>query len=158
MADIVVLDTDQTTDTKKRQFGMLLLGETFNKYFQIAGLTGDAIVNKTIQEIIAKGPKYVVTYKTEANVLSVKGNPDKGKYYYKPSDLTAILKLRATRDKQDKVDGEDVDVMHIALSEGNNSLLAPGNYLSKVITDLGAPDSEEHRKYLLGTITFRRCR
>jgi hypothetical protein len=158
MADIVVLDTTQPTDVKKRQSGMKLLGETFNKYFQMASLTDDEIVNKTIQEIIATGPPFIVTYKTETNVLSVKGPPHKGKYYYKPGDPSAILKLRATRDKKDKVDGEDVDVMHIALSEGNANLLTPSNYLSKVITDLGATDSADRRKYLLGTITFRRCR
>jgi hypothetical protein len=158
MADIVVLDTTQSTGVQKRQSGMKLLGETFNKYFQMAGLTDDEIVNRTIQEIILKGPQFIVTYRTETNVLSVKGNPNSGKYYYKPGDPSAILKLRATRDKEDKVDGEDVDVMHIALSEGSNNLLTPNNYLSKVITDLGATDSEDRRKYLLGTITFRRCR
>lgn len=158
MADIVVLDTTQSTDVQKRQSGMKLLGETFNKYYQMAGLSDDAIVNKTIQEIIPKGPQFIVTYKTETNVLSVYGNPNKGKYYYNPTDLTAILKLRATRDKKDKVDGENVDVMHIALSEGDDDLLTPNNYLSKVITDLGAADSADRRKYLLGTITFRRCR
>jgi hypothetical protein len=157
MADIVVLDTTQPTDVKKRQSGMKLLGETFNKYFQMTGLTDDEIVNKTIQEIIPKGPQFIVTYKSDTNVMSVKGNPNKGKYYYKPGDPSAILKLRAKRDKEETVDGDDVDVMHIALSEGNNSLLTPNN-LSKVITDLGATDSEDRRKYLLGTITFRRCR
>jgi hypothetical protein len=158
MADIVVLDTTQSTDVKKRQSGMKLLGETFNKYFQMAGLTKDEIVNNTIQEIIPKGPQFVVTYKDEAYILSVKGNPTNGKYFFKPNDPSAVLKLRAKRDKREQVDGEQVDVMHIALSEGNASLLTPNNYLSKVITDLGATDSEDRRKYLLGTITFRRCR
>jgi hypothetical protein len=158
MADIVVFDTTQPTDVEKRRFGMKLLGETFNKYFQMAGLTEDEIVNKTIQEIIAMGPQYIVTYKAEANILSVKPPPAKGKYFYKPGDPSAILKFRVKRDKEENVDGQNTDIMNIVLSEGNNNLLAPNNYLSNVITDLGAPDTEDRRKYLLGTITFRRCR
>lgn len=157
MADIVVLDTTKPTDVKQRQSGMKLLGEVFNGFFRDASLSDEAVVNKTIQDIIKNRPGFVVTYLKETNILSIK-NENKGTYYYDPNDPTAVLKLRATRDKKEQHDGEDVDVMYVAVSGGNENLLRPSNYLSKVLTDLGAQDNLSNRKYLLGTITFRRCR
>ncbi|MGV8989133.1 MAG: hypothetical protein ACOH2H_23075 [Cypionkella sp.] len=158
MADIVVFSTDQSiTVEERRKLGMRRLGRVFNTNFMRTDLTDDEIVNKTIQNIIAD-PDYIATYLDPANILSVK-NLAKGTYYFKPGDLTAILKLRATRDKKDDVDNEYLDVMHIALSGGNADLLAADNYLTKVISDLGVANPTPGKQaYLLGTITFRRCR
>lgn len=168
MADIVVFRNDAAlTEEEKRTQGMRKLGEVFNHYFKqpdpnATDISDDEIVNMTIQEIIGDPnttpPEYIVTYLRPANILRVK-NAAKGTYYFKPGDTKAILKLRATRDKRDNVDGENVDIMHIALPGGRADLLTADNYLTKVISDLGvANPTAGKQKYLLGTITFRRCR
>jgi hypothetical protein len=158
MADIVVFKVDASiTEEERRKLGMRKLGQVFNQYFMDASLTADEKVNETIQEII-DDTDFIATYLDPANILSIK-NRQKGTYYFKPGDPSAVLKLRGMQDKKDKVDGEDVDVMHIAISGGNGDLLAAGNYLTKVISDLGvANPTTGKQKYLLGTITFRRCR
>jgi hypothetical protein len=165
MADIVVFDTDKTGEKAQRLSGMEKLGEVFNKNFQKGGLpdeevalTDDEIVNNTIREIIKLGPRFIVTYLDRANVLSVKSKK-RNKYFFNPPGTPeAVLTLRAVRDKEEETDGHEADVMNIALPKGHDSLLIAGNYLSKVITDLDAEDRQSNRKYLLGTITFRRCR
>jgi hypothetical protein len=157
MADIVVFEKAAATPALRRINGMRKLGEVFNSYFMDASLDADEIVNKTIQDLIAD-PAYDVTYLDPANILSRKGNSG-NKYYYKPNDPSAVLKLKGTRDKFESGDGEAVDVMHIAISGGNADLLSAGNYLSTILTDLEVNNpSAGKRKYLLGTITFRRCR
>ena len=153
MADIVVFDTTKVGDTAQRQSGMKLLGEIFNTHFMDMTLTPDEVVNKTIQDIITNYPAYRVTYKGDTNVMTI-DNIAAGTYVYQLGPPVEKVKLKAEKDGN--VGG--TDVMTIAISEGNNSLLLPNNYLSKVIGDLGATDSDDRRKYLLGTITFRRCR
>ena len=158
MADIVVFKVDASiTEEERRRLGMRRLGQVFNQYFMDSGLTADDKVNKTIQDII-DDTGFIATYLDPANILSIKDR-QKGTYYFKPGDPTAILKLRGTEDKREKVDGKDTDVMHIAIAGGNGDLLAADNYLTKVISDLGvANPTPGKQKYLLGTITFRRCR
>lgn len=157
MADIVVFEKAAATPELRRFNGMRKLGEVFNKHFMNATLDADEIVNMTIQELI-DNPAYDVTYLDPANILSRKGTSS-NKYFYRPGDPSAVLKLRGTRDKLESGDGEAVDVMHIAISGGNADLLAGGNYLSTILTDLEVNNpSAGKRKYLLGTITFRRCR
>lgn len=153
MADIVVFDTTKVGDTAQRQSGMKLLGEIFNTHFMDMTLTPDQVVNKAIQGIITNYPAYKVTYKGDTNVMTIE-NLAAGTYVYQPGPPAKKVKLKAEKDQN--IGG--TDVMTIAISEGNNSLLLPNNYLSKVIGDLGATDSDDRRKYLLGTITFRRCR
>ena len=153
MADIVVFDTTKVGDTAQRQSGMKLLGEIFNTHFMDMTLTPDQVVNKTIQGIITNYPAYKVTYKGDTNVMTIE-NLAAGTYVYQPGPPAKKVKLKAEKDQN--IGG--TDVMTIAISDGNNNLLLPNNYLSKVIGDLGATDSDDRRKYLLGTITFRRCR
>ena len=153
MADIVVFDTTKVGDTAQRQSGMKLLGEIFNTHFMDATLTPDKVVNMTIQSIITNYSAYIVTYKGDANVMKI-DNLAAGTYVYQPGPPEKKVMLKAQKDENNS----GTDVMTIALSEGQNNLLLPNNYLSKVIDDLGATDSEDRRKYLLGTITFRRCR
>lgn len=153
MADIVVFDTTKVGDTAQRQSGMKLLGEIFNTHFMDMTLTPDQVVNKTIQDIITNYPAYKVTYKGDTNVMSI-DSVAAGTYIYQSGPPAKKVKLKAEKDAN--IAG--TDVMTIALSEGHNNLLSPNNYLSKVIGDLGATDSDDRRKYLLGTITFRRCR
>lgn len=153
MADIVVFDMNETGDVAQRQSGMKLLGEVFNKHFMDPSLDADDVVNKTIQEIIKDYGDYKVTYKGDTNVMSIK-NANAGTYQYQKGPPAKLVKLKGVKDD----DKPGTEVMNIAISEGNNDLLAAGNYLSNVITDLGAPDSDDRRKYLLGTITYRRCR
>ncbi|WP_054007381.1 hypothetical protein [Cypionkella psychrotolerans] len=153
MADIVVFDTTKVGDTAQRQSGMKLLGEIFNAHFMDTTLTPDKVVNMTIQDIITNYPDYRVTYKGDTNVMSI-DSLAAGTYIYQPGPPTKKVKLKAKKDADDS----GTDVMTIALSEGHSDLLLPNNYLSKVIDDLGATDSGDRRKYLLGTITFRRCR
>ena len=153
MADIVVFDTTKVGDTAQRQSGMKLLGEIFNTHFMDMTLTPDKVVNKTIQDIITNYPAYRVTYKGDTNVMTI-DSVTAGTYIYQPGPPAKKVKLKAQPDEN--VGG--IDVMNIALSEGHNNLLSPNNYLAKVIGDLGATDSDDRRKYLLGTITFRRCR
>ena len=153
MADIVVFDTTKVGDKAQRQSGMKLLGEIFNTHFMDATLTPDKVVNMTIQSIITNFPTYRVTYKGDTNVMSI-DNLAAGTYIYQPGPPAKKVKLTAQKDENNS----GTDVMTIALSEGHNDLLLPNNYLSKVIDDLGATDSDDRRKYLLGTITFRRCR
>jgi hypothetical protein len=158
MADIVVFKVDASiTEEERRKLGMRKLGQVFNQYFMDASLTADEKVNKTIQEII-DDTDFIATYLDPANILSIK-NRQNGTYYYKPSDPKAILTLKGIADTTKKVDGEDRDTMTIAISGGNGDLLAADNYLTKVISDLGvANPTTGKQKYLLGTITFRRCR
>lgn len=153
MADIVVFDTTKVGDTAQRRSGMKLLGEIFNTYFMDATLAPDKVVNRTIQDIITNYPTYKVTYKGDANVMSI-DSLAAGTYIYQPGPPQKKVKLKAKKDEEDS----GMDVMTIAISEGHDDLLLPNNYLSKVIDDLGATDSGDRRKYLLGTITFRRCR
>jgi hypothetical protein len=163
MADIVVFDITipvdpiSGNDKAQRVSGMKKLGEVFNRHFQNAALSDEEIVNNTIREIIAL-PQYIVTYQKNANVLRVKNIPNNKYYFNPPGTPVAVLKLKAARDKQEMSDGELVDKMNIVVPKGNNNLLAAGNYLSKVITDMDGKDGDENRAYLLGTITFRRCR
>ncbi len=158
MADIVVFKVDSSiTEEEGRRLGMRKLGQVFNQHFMNSSLTADEKVNKTIQDII-DDTGFIATYLDPVNIMSIKSRP-KGTYYFKPGDLTAVLKLRGMEDKKDNFDGENVDVMHIAISGGNGDLLAADNYLTKVIGDLGvANPTPGKQKYLLGTITFRRCR
>lgn len=153
MADIVVFDTTKVGDTAQRQSGMKLLGERFNTHFMDMTLTPDQVVNKTIQDIITNYPAYKVTYKGDTNVMTIE-NLAAGTYVYQLGPPAKKVKLKAEKDENTG----GTDVMSIAISEGNSNLLLPNNYLSKVIGDLGATDSDDRRKYLLGTITFRRCR
>lgn len=153
MADIVVFDTTKVGDTAQRQSGMKLLGEIFNTHFMDMTLTPDKVVNNTIQEIITNYPAYRVTYKGDTNVMII-DNLAAGTYIYQLGPPAKKVKLKAKKDES--IGG--TDVMTIAISEGQNDLLSPNNYLSTVIGDLGATDSDDRRKYLLGTITFRRCR
>lgn len=165
MADIVVFDKNKVGDKAQRRSGMEKLGKVFNKNFMLgaladeeAALTDDEIVNNTIREIIALGPRYIVTYLDPQNILSVKSKK-KNKYFFNPpSAPVAVLTLSAIRDKAWQTNGLDQDAMNIALPKGDNNLLLAGNYLSTVIDDLDAINSPENQAYLLGTITFRRCR
>jgi hypothetical protein len=157
MADIVVFHKNTADPDDARFKGMRKLGEVFNEFFKDADLDADEIVNKTIQKLI-DDPDYDVTYLDPANILSRKGASG-NKYFYKPGDPSKVLKIKGTRDRKESGDGEAVDVMHVAVSNGNMSLLAPNNYLSKVLDDLDVPNpTDGKRSYLLGTITFRRCR
>lgn len=153
MADIVVFDRSKNGDVAQRQFGMKKLGEVFNKHFMDPSLSPDEVVNKTIQHIIKKCDHCDVTYKGSANVMSIE-NENAGIYQYQAGPPARKVKLDGVKDS-DKV---SLERMSISISEGNNDLLKPNSYLSNVITDLGATDSEDRRKYLLGTITYRRCR
>lgn len=153
MADIVVFDTTKVGDVAQRQSGMKLLGEVFNKHFMNEDLNANEVVNKTIQEIINDYGDYKVTYKGDNNVMSIQ-NASAGLYKYQAGPPPKLVNLIGVKDQ----DNTGTEVMNIAISEGNNDLLEPNNYLSSVITDLGATDSEDRRKYLLGTITYRRCR
>ncbi|MBU2358078.1 MAG: hypothetical protein KKB02_03980 [Alphaproteobacteria bacterium] len=153
MADIVVFDRSKAGDVDQRRSGMKLLGEVFNKYFTTPNLSPDDVVNKTIQEIIEDHADFDVTYKGDTNVMSI-ASMSAGMYDYQLGKQTKKVKLKGVKDQ----DNAGTEEMNIAISEGHNDLLMAGNYLSKVITDLGAPDSDDRRKYLLGTITYRRCR
>ncbi|GAB5437838.1 hypothetical protein [Falsiruegeria mediterranea] len=153
MADIVVFDRSKIGDVAQRQFGMKKLGEVFNEHFMDPSLTPDEVVNKTIQYIINNCDDCDVTYKGDANVMSIE-NENAGIYQYQAGPPAKKVKLNGVKDN----DQAALEQMNIAISEGNNDLLEPNNYLSTVITDLGATDSEDRRKYLLGTITYRRCR
>ena len=153
MADIVVFDRSKSGDVAQRQFGMKKLGEVFNDHFMDTSLSPDEVVNKTIQHIINDCADYDVTYKGDTNVMSI-DNAAAGIYQYQAGPPPKKVKLKGVKDD----DMAAVEQMNIAISEGNNDLLQPNNYLSTVITDLGATDSEDRRKYLLGTITYRRCR
>lgn len=153
MADIVVFDRSKLGDVAQRRSGMKLLGEVFNKHFMDQNLQPDDVVNNTIQEIINDYDDFEVTYKGDTNVMSIK-NAAAGIYQYHAGPPPKKVKLKGVKDQ----DNPGTEVMNVAISEGNNDLLAPNNYLSDVITDLGATDSEDRRKYLLGTITYRRCR
>ncbi|MDB5665695.1 hypothetical protein [Cypionkella sp.] len=153
MADIVVFDTSKVGIKAQRQSGMKLLGEIFNSNFMDVTLTPDKVVNNTIQKIITNYPAYKVTYKGDTNVVTI-DNLAAGTYFYQFGPELKKLKLKGAKD----ADTGGTDVMTIALSDGNNSLLSPNGYLSLVIDDLGVADSGDRRKYLLGTITFRRCR
>jgi hypothetical protein len=171
MADIVVYNLNilKSTDPKigdrpQRKSGMETLGFVFAEYFkksknpdEEAALTDDEIVNNTIREIIGMD-KFIVTYLEKGNVLRVKNKKRNMYYFNPPGKPKAILTLKAVRDKVENTDGENVDVMNIALPNGHKNPLAAGNYLSNVAVDLGAADSNANRAYLLGTITFRRCR
>ncbi len=164
MADIVVFDTNETGEKAQRRSGMEKLGAVFNKNFQEGGLedeeaalTDDEIVNNTIREII-EIPGFIVTYLDPANILRVKSKK-RNTYFFNPVGMPeAVLTLQAVRDKEEKTDGKKRDLMNVALPDGHDSLLLAGSYLSKVITDMSGTDSQTNRKYLLGTITFRRCR
>lgn len=153
MADIVVFDRSKVGDVEQRRFGMKLLGEVFNAHFTNSALSADEVVNKTIQQIINDYNDFEVTYKGDTNVMSIE-NAAAGIYQYQAGPPPKKVKLKGMKDQ----DNPGTEVMNIAISEGNNDLLVPDNYLSKVITDLGATDSADRRKYLLGTITYRRCR
>jgi hypothetical protein len=165
MSDIVVFDLNKPldpdgSDRAQRQSGMERLGKIFNEKFMDPNKTDFQVVNETIQDVIALN-NFIVTYKDRANVLSIKSR-SKGTYYYdKTTTPKKVLRLKARKDEKENYDGDYLDVMNIAVPAGNFDLIDPaagGTYLSKVITDLGATDSESRRKYLLGTITFRRCR
>ena len=153
MGDIVVFDRSKIGDVAQRQFGMKLLGEVFNKHFMDASLNANEVVNKTLQEIINDHADFEVTYKGDTNVMSV-DNPNAGTYIYQAGPPPRKVVLKGKKDD----DNGAIEVMNIAISEDNTDLMQPNNYLSTVITDLGAGDSEDRRKYLLGTITYRRCR
>jgi hypothetical protein len=154
MADIVVFDTTQTGEKKQRQFGMKLLGDILNSNFMNPALSADQVVNNTIQTIISNYPAYKVTYKGDANIMSI-DNAGAGIYIYQPGPPPKKVKLKGKKDE----DNPGTDVMTISLSEGNADLLLADNYLTKILDDLDAPNpSLDFQKYLLGTITFRRCR
>ena len=153
MADIVVFDTTKTGEEAQRQWGMKFLGELFNTNFQNSALSADAVVNNTIQTIIDHGC-YRVTYKGDANTMTI-DNAAAGSYIYHPGPPPKKVKLKGKRDG----DNPGTEVMTIAMSEGNADLLLADNYLTKILVDLDAPNpSLDFQKYLLGTITFRRCR
>lgn len=158
MADIVVFKVDTSITPEERRFqGMRKLGQVFNDYFMNASLSADEKVNKTIQDII-DDKSFIATYLDPANILSIKDRA-MGTYYYKPSNPKAILTLKGMADTTKKVDGEDRDSMTIAIAGGNNDLLAVDNYLTMVMDDIDVTNpTPGKQKYLLGTITFRRCR
>jgi hypothetical protein len=163
MTDLIAFDLSKGTDQEQRLYGMKALGKIYNDRFK-AGMSPFQVVNGTIQQIIDDFDpithNIVVTYKEKANVLSIKSR-SKGTYYFTTAAPRKVLRLKARKDEKEDYDGDNLDVMNIAVPAGAFDLIDPpggGTYLSKVITDLGAEDSLDRRQYLLGTITFRRCR
>ena len=160
MADIVVFDvTVAGNKAAKRRAGMQKLGEVFNTNFQDTSLSENEVVNKTIQHLIGvmvgstSTPQYSVTYKGDTNVMSIK-NAIAGTYVYQPGPPEKKVKLVGKKDD----DNSGTEVMNIAISEGNTNLLQGETYLTNVIEDVGGVPSQASSAYLLGTITFRRCR
>lgn len=161
MASIVVYKIVQGVEDRFQ--GMMEAGMRVANALNTAGAMETTILIGTLDGLIAERdaqnkPVYSVKY-THTNgqeyPLVNDGNLGSGKYEYTvPVNNTIKLKITPQRDKPNKGN----ENMHLTAPRDAVSL-TQGSYLDNVLKDVGIQNpSDNQRKYMFGTIIFRRCR